>query len=280
LYEIRPTQFKGYGVFALRDIAPGTRLTSEKPILTALREPGVIDPVTIFEAFEILTPLQQSEFLKLYPAQKQTEYALQCMDDDLPKDLKDHVAKVTSIFESNAFRMGSEGRQNDQDVSLGGIFPIAARFNHSCTPNVAQTWNAAMHSLTMHTIRKIDAGEELCEGYVSLTEDQKTRQTRLGGYDFICTCEACDVESEAGKAREIRREKIRRFEEDLAFFTDQTEGPGRKTAGPLSNAMIKGQGDALGVVEQLEVLLKEEGLLGHDLLRWYIIASSLSLTVY
>jgi hypothetical protein len=269
LYEIRSTPEKGLGVFALRDIPSGTRLTSEKPILTALREPGVIDPVTIYESFEILTPVQQSTYLQLYPAPKQTEYALQCMDDDLPLELREHVAKVTSIFESNAFRMGSEGRQNDQDTCMAGVFPVAARFNHSCTPNVAQTWSAATSSLTMHSIRKIGIGEEICEGYVSLTEDRATRQKRLGGYGFLCTCEACDETSEAGKLREIRREKIRRLEEDLAFFTDQTEGSGRKASGPLSNAMIKGQDDALSVVGQLEVLLKEEGLVGHDLLRWY-----------
>jgi hypothetical protein len=191
------------------------------------------------------------------------------MDDDLPQELRNHVAQVTSIFESNAFRMGSEGRQNDQEVCMAGIFPVAARFNHSCTPNIAQTWNQSMGMLTMHSIRKIEAGEELCEGYVSLTEDRNTRQKRLGGYGFSCTCEACDVESEIGKAREVRRGSIRRLEEDLTFFTDQTEGQGRKTEGPLSNAMINGQEDALSVVEKLEVLLKEEGLTGHDLLRWY-----------
>jgi hypothetical protein len=269
LYEIRPTLAKGLGVFALREIPSGTRLTCEKPILTALREPGVIDPVTIYEAFETLTPVQQNTYLQLYPAPKQTEYALQCMDDDLPLELREHVAKVTSIFESNAFRMGSEGRQNDQDTCMAGVFPVAARFNHSCTPNVAQTWNAATNSLTMHSIRKIETDEELCEGYVSLTEDRTIRQKRLGGYGFVCSCEACDESTEGGKVRGGRREKIRRLEEDLAFFTDQTEGSGRKTSGPLSNAMVKGQDDALSVVERLEVLLIEEGLIGHDLLRWY-----------
>jgi hypothetical protein len=272
LYEIRATQSKGLGVFAVCDIPSGTRITGENPILTALREPGIIDPVTIYESFEILTPAQQLVYLQLYAAPKQTEYALQCMDDDLPRELRDHVAKVTSIFESNAFRMGSEGRQNDQEVHKAGIFAIAARFNHSCTPNLAQTWNQSMGMLTMHSIRKIEAGEELCEGYVSLTENRSTRQTRLGGYGFECTCEACDDQSEAGKAREVRREKIRRLEEDLTFFTDQTEGTGSRTEGPLSNAIVKGQEDALSVVEQLEVLLQEEGLVGHDLLRWYAFA--------
>jgi hypothetical protein len=237
--------------------------------LTAIREPGTIDPLTIYEAFELLTPLQQKEYLKLFPAPKQTDFALQCMDDDIPLEIRNHVAKVASIFESNAFRMGSEGRQNIDEEYRAGIFPIAARFNHSCVPNIAQTWNGSKGMLTLHSVCKIDAGEEMCEGYISLTDDRKTRQEKLAAYGFVCSCEACDARSEAGRIREERRDRIRRLEQGLSLFTDQTEG--RKALAPASksNAVVNGQDGALTTVEELERLLREEDLIGHDLLRWY-----------
>lgn len=185
------------------------------------------------------------------------------MDDDLPLEIRNFVAKVTSIFESNAFRLGDEGRQNEHKEYLAGIFPIAARFNHSCCPNVAQTWNGKMGMLTMHAIRRIEVGEELCEGYVSLTADRGTRQKRLAAYDFECTCEACEMGSE----REERRARIRRLENELETFNEQIEmGSGKNKSG--ESVKLK-QEDALGVVTELEGLLKEEGLVGHDLLRWY-----------
>ncbi|KAF2428905.1 SET domain-containing protein [Tothia fuscella] len=278
LYEIRPTESKGLGVFALRDILSGTRITAEKPLLIALREPGTIDPITVYEAFEELAPSQQQEYLRLYPAQKQTDFALQCMDDDLPVEIRNHVAKISSIFESNAFRLGSEGKQNIDEVHEAGIFPTAARFNHSCVPNIAQTWNRLIGMMTIHSVRLIKAGEELCDGYTSLTDDIRTRQARLAAYGFVCSCEACSVESLTGKTRELRREKIRKLEQSLSLFTEQTKSVAGKKLVSNGNEVVKRHEDVLKAVEELEGLLKEEGLVGHDLLRWYDYAAWYSAT--
>jgi len=66
----------------------------------------------------------------------------------------------------------------------------------------------------------------------------------------------------------------RRLEEDLAFLANRIRPSRPMKLGPLSPSVIKnGQEDALNVIEYLEHILKEEGLIGHDLGRWYSFAS-------
>jgi hypothetical protein len=261
LYSIKSALGKGLGVFASQAIPKGKRITCEAPLLTAPREPGTIDPLTTFEAFEVLSEADQKKYLALSASQIQTNHALACMDDDLPDDIRGHVAQVSSVFESNTFNIGDEDEETG--VVQGGIFPIAARFNHDCKPNVAQTWNERLGCLTIHAIRHIEPGEELCDSYVPLCQPSAARQDELRAYGFECQCSVCGLPSKELAKSDEQRGMVRRLGEDIQFFTRQRRG---SWLGPISPSMVKGtKDDPLNVVKYIEYLLTEEGLVGHDL---------------
>jgi hypothetical protein len=261
LYSIKPAQNKGLGVFATQGIQRGTRITCERPLLTAPREPGTIDPLTIYEAFEVLSPSNQKTYLALSASPIQTNHALACIDEDVPDDIRQHVAQIGSIFESNAFNIGDEDEETG--IVQAGIFPLAARFNHDCKPNVAQTWNENLNCLTLHAIRHIDEGEELCDSYVPLCQPSAARKEELRAYGFECECSVCGTSQEAVRKSDEQRSMIHRLGEDLDFYTKRKGG---SRLGPISPSLIKGdKDDPLNVVQYIEHLLEEEGLIGHDL---------------
>lgn len=273
LYKVTPIPNKGLGVIALQTIPAGTRITSEAPILKALREPDGIDPFPVYEAFEALPPSAQDEYSLLSASQNQIENALDCIDDDddLPEGLREWIAKIAAIFECNNFEIGTQSEVQDDGsvMTLAGVFPLAARINHSCRPNVAQTWNTEINQLTIHAIRDIQAGEELCDSYVLLLEDTETRQAGLDAYGFVCACEVCGGSEEERRLSDEKRLLIKRLGEDLTFLAERKTADRSTKLGPLSPSVVReGLEDPVNALEYLEVLLKEEGLVGHDLAQW------------
>ena len=166
---------------------------SELPLLKSLREPDGIDPFPVYEAFEVLSTEAQDAYSQLSASQNQIDNALDCIDEDVPDNLRQWVARIAAIFECNNFEIGaqSEVQEDGSLMTLAGVFPLAARVNHSCRPNVNQTWNSNLDQLTIHAIRDIEVGEELCDSYVLLLEDTQTRQVGLDAYGFVCGCEVC-----------------------------------------------------------------------------------------
>jgi hypothetical protein len=64
LIEIRDTEAKGLGVFALHDIEPGTILLSEAPLVTLIDTGSRVDPLDI--AVNLLSPSKKASFLSLH----------------------------------------------------------------------------------------------------------------------------------------------------------------------------------------------------------------------
>jgi hypothetical protein len=260
-------QTRGFGVFAKRDLPAGTRVTCEKPLLAAPREPGTIDPVTVFEAFDELSGKEKETYMALSAADIQTKHALACMDDDLDQGTRDYVAKISSIFESNSFNIGEE---DEDGVVMSAIFPLASRFNHECKPNVAQTWNENIKSLTIHAVRAVKEGEELCGSYVPLCRPSAARREELRAYGFECKCRVCcmadgtDIFQNTLRKSDRQRHAILRLGEDLNFYARRRRG---SLVGPTSAFLVNdaGKDDPLNVLGFIEKLLHEEGLLGHDL---------------
>ena len=232
--------------------------------MTAPREPGTIDPLTVYEAFDTLSPKDQETYMSLSASEVQTNHALACMDDDLDEEIRNQVARIGSIFESNAFNIGDEDEETG--IVQAGIFPIAARFNHDCCPNVAQTWNENLKCLTIHAIRHIEEGEELCDSYVPLCQPSALRKEELRAYGFDCACSVCGSKKfEDLQKSDKQRAMIHRLGEDLNFFARRRRG---SWLGPISPSLDKsGQDDPLNVLRYLEHLLQEEGLVGHDLVQ-------------
>lgn len=86
------------------------------------------------------------------------------------------------------------------DCYTDGLFPIAARFNHACSPlqNVAFAYNREKECLTL-TVRaeRITKGEELTISYGI----GRTPAELYVWYGFRCHCGACSGLSDKEVAR-------------------------------------------------------------------------------
>lgn len=87
----------------------------------------------------------------------------------------------------------------DITVGLGseqvgcGLYLEAAPVNHSCTPNVTQTFAFPGRTLSLRCTRPIRAGEEITIGITMLARPGRVRREKLkAGYFFDCRCERCN----------------------------------------------------------------------------------------
>jgi hypothetical protein len=77
-----------------------------------------------------------------------------------------------------------------------GIFGTPSYMNHSCRPNVLQTFlfqQGKPPSFYVTVFQDIEPNEEICISYTDTSCPKHIRRKRLNQeYYFLCTCEACD----------------------------------------------------------------------------------------
>lgn len=156
LYEIRHNTDKGRGVFATADIAQGTLILCEKPLLTLGPEDRVTDQESLQACLEAK--------IKALSAEKQQEvYSFRNIKPLATPPLR-------YIFEGNALPCGPESK-------IGGLYSVACLFNHSCIYNTNVSWDEESENLTIYAIRPILAGEEITIRY---KEDGPSESRRAG----------------------------------------------------------------------------------------------------
>ncbi|KAJ6544146.1 hypothetical protein B0H19DRAFT_1267449 [Mycena capillaripes] len=205
MYATGPSAVAGTGVFATEDIGCGESIIVERPFLMAVSQPpehvtdlATVGPMVfaIMDVFvvERLSPVEQIQMLRLFSADDST-YMIMSQNsipifDPLPGEYEGPHSVVC------------------RDIS---------RINHSCTPNVELTWDAASLSFTLHSNRRISKGEELFRSYENLFAPRSERVERfVTQYDFHCTCPSCSLPDEESK----KSDQIRRFiVDDLEKFT-------------------------------------------------------------
>jgi hypothetical protein len=122
-------------------------------------------------------------------------------------------ASLLSIFQNNCMEMGKGA----------GIFPNAARFNHSCHPNASFNWNASIQRETIHIIHDVKAGDQITISYCDMTHEKTLRAWELKHYGFSCDCPACirdDKEDADGFARKgvDRRYRIAELDQTTSYL--------------------------------------------------------------
>lgn len=176
-FEVADVEGKGSGLVAVRDIARGELLLAEAPAIVynsgveAAAAEGDTAP-TLAEAldakFATLPAAVQGDVMNLHDACVRTP-----------------EKSLEGIVYSNAFSRG--GPNFDAALCV-----IASRLNHSCMPNVDQSWDHDVGQVQVFASRDIAAGEELCNTYVDLFAPADQRQSvLLDRYRFRCTCPAC-----------------------------------------------------------------------------------------
>lgn len=168
LFEVRQSEGKGFGVFALDNISKGTVILSEQPVLRINKK---IHDITYDDA--------EAAFVKL--SQADQEKVLQLHEDH--KGLYD--SKFHRILRANAF--GQAGPSGEKTSTA--LFLQTSRFNHSCLPNASKIRNGIAAE------RDIQAKEEIFISYADdiyelLTAKQR-RVLQQRNYGFTCSCIAC-----------------------------------------------------------------------------------------
>lgn len=158
LVEIRDTEAKGLGVFALCDIVPGTILLSEAPLVTLIDTGSRADPLDV--AVNALSPHEKASFFSLHHFSRNKNESMS-----------------RSIVYSNGYSI-----QNDLAT---GVFETASRINHSCVPNSFYLWKESTGKMVFLNRFNLIEGEEVTVDY----GHKKKYLEKI--YGFECQCGGC-----------------------------------------------------------------------------------------
>ncbi|KAK8075204.1 hypothetical protein PG997_009867 [Apiospora hydei] len=154
-FEIRKSPLAGYGAFARKDLRWGQQILVEPELFHA-------DHVTLYDEFDKLTVGSQQAFKRM---------AAHCPYAGFDA--------VTSIFRTNSFNVGG---------GQAGIFLVAARFNHSCSPRNTVSYkfdedgDHGKRRIIFTMTQDVAAGTELTITYASCREELYSQ------WGFVCGC--------------------------------------------------------------------------------------------
>lgn len=280
MYEVRAAGVKGLGVFAKQLIPRGTRIFSERALLTISHGGEGAGAGSILGGLGRLTLLQRTTLLSLSGGAPSRDVAVLrwgqvawyrtleafvtlrarlvqliyrsgneksiIRNQSIALRINEHV-QILAIFRSNAFNIGRD-RQ--------AIFPSIARINHSCVPNAQGHFHEGLERLNIHATRDILDGEEVMINYLKETGVALRRQRQdklLEGYGFDCDCPACDVDSASGQVGE--RQRVEALSQ-LGKYAQEATASGassQNTEGELAMMMV------------MVMLFEKQGLTGRGL---------------
>eukprot|EP01006_Ploeotia_vitrea_P058140 TRINITY_DN68854_c0_g1_i1.p1 TRINITY_DN68854_c0_g1~~TRINITY_DN68854_c0_g1_i1.p1 ORF type:complete len:323 (+),score=27.17 TRINITY_DN68854_c0_g1_i1:51-1019(+) len=198
-FHIKPDAHGGFGWFAVRDLAPGTRLIREWPLFTydtyeslADKKAAVPDKKSVQDALDKLSEGQRNMFEELMDA---------------------HGGKAVhhGICETNGFALADH---------KAGIFPTLARVNHSCTPNARYQWKQHEKPpgvMDLYVDLPIKEGEEITISYCAEITPRDVRRDTLKKYQFECNCVACSLTGEAQQTSDSNRSRMREIRKNFAI---------------------------------------------------------------
>lgn len=216
LYVLQDVPGKGRGLVATQKILKGTRIISEKPILTytheALNEPNM--PQISAVICQQLAALSEHEWQR---------FDLMSHHEESPcKILKDHYIEIFISYSQCA----SPDFVGDQGLFLEGGFA-----NHSCDNNAQQNWNEYIQAQTIHAMRDIEKGEEITLCYIIRLQIRKARRKKLRNYPsfFDCLCDLCSLPPDASQQSDKNLTKL----EDLRVIMTRWFAAGLYQVSPL-----------------------------------------------
>ncbi|KAF4554163.1 SET domain-containing protein 6 [Elsinoe fawcettii] len=253
LLSLRPTPHAGLGLFASRRIPSGTRLICESPLVALSDMADLPDLISLVDS---LPPDRQEAFWALAAYKRRHEEvdwipAIRASYTGSSDGFDAHCDRVLHawlIYETNRFTVRSENGARDKM----GIFPLSARLNHSCTPNVFHRHNHLINRLTIQALRDIQEGEEVCTSYIDIVHPTQERRRLLRHWGFKCMCATC---VRPGSQSESRRKKL----EEMTRKMRKEEG--RRM---MMNWSEWEYAKALQAMEEMVGLMEEEGMVESD----------------
>lgn len=188
MYALQDIPGKGKGLVATKNIPKGTRILSERPVVT-IPEGQQSDKLLkrhISKQVEALDENERRSFLSLhniYP-------------------YKEDVEQFFGIIRTNALPIEENG--------IGGAILLeACRINHSCHNNARKHWNNRIGRHTVHALREITEGEEITIYYLGLDNIREVRRQKLQNkFGFLCSCSVCSLSTAESEENDQRLQKI------------------------------------------------------------------------
>ncbi|CZT45226.1 uncharacterized protein RSE6_05520 [Rhynchosporium secalis] len=313
MIEVRAAGVAGLGVFAKTLIPRGTRIFSERSLLTLHRN----KPSSFYPLLQRLSAHDRDVFMslsafrtretdvmrwavagvhtlhnafmsafglfgknKLTGSDSNSNSDLNSISCPKRTSLSDHVSAI-SIFRSNSFNIGqsptsmpvSQGSDASTSSISHALFPQTARINHSCLPNAQGNYNPATQKFNVHATRDIERGEEVKLNY--LMEEGGLRRSRMERLREGYGFDCKCPACDFGRVRGRRGEERRlKMVEKLKGFVVAMEGRGL-----LKEEMDK----EVEVERELEAtmayieLFESEGIAGRELSNMYMKAAELNL---
>ena len=189
-FEICSLGDKGKGVIAKRNLRKGELILQEPPLLILTRdELGTFSDADIEQRLSKLSEANQASFWNLFDAQ--------LFESSGRGSAKSRVL-------TNSYPVEDEIGQE-----AVAVFNTIARFNHSCVPNVHNSWDAETGIETICVTQDIEAGQELCTTYLDLFTKRQERQEQLSKrLRFQCTCEVCSLQGQMQEQSDARRARL------------------------------------------------------------------------
>ncbi|KAG6095262.1 hypothetical protein E4U30_002614 [Claviceps sp. LM220 group G6] len=199
-YALKDVPNKGKGLVAIRNIPRGTRILSEKPMITIPTGTTMEERRTLIcQQIDSLSNDQRHAFLSLHNVYP----------------FNDTAEQYVGIFRTN-------GLPTEQFPDEAAIFLEACRINHDCDNNAIHDWNKKIKRHTVHARRDIKEGEEVTLSYVWPLADRESRQRNLKEkFDFTCLCRVCSLPYEQSQEHDRKLGQIVRINALLEISKSQ-----------------------------------------------------------
>lgn len=176
----------GFAAFATQDIPRHTLILTEEPLISGDQ---VKNALALYEDNKSTSQDDDIMYLtnecNLDANQMQRIWQ---MHDQYVHTYDTPEKRLWGIIYSNAFY------STDKQFAPG-LYPTAARLNHSCSPNVGYEFNG--WSIRVYTTRFVPSGEELCDCYSDVVyyQAQQVRKVFFKiKFGFNCQCVLCRVD--------------------------------------------------------------------------------------
>lgn len=155
-----------FGLFAKKNIKPGTVILPEAPLYKA--EGTIADEEAAVDA---LSPTERILFDGLCG---------NCRCNNRPCE----ETAITRTWNSNSFAIAKV-------KEYSGLFYIASHSNHCCLPNCS--WDISVKGwIVVRAVQKIERGDETTISYFGATGSAEERRKLCeNNWGFCCACEAC-----------------------------------------------------------------------------------------
>lgn len=258
MFRVSHAGAKGFGVFATRPIARGTRIMADRILLSIDNEDA-----SVLDAAARLSAEDRHSLLGLSmndAKRKSLTYLATAAWGSFPS-LGDITQSrhLLNIFYNNNFSLsGTSGKR--------AVFLNVARLNHSCIPNAQGNLNTALpgRQFTIHALRAIGEGEEITISYLhdELAIRSARQQKLQEGYGFECACEICSIKDSGERHDQSHQRRLKIQEMLVAFSENQTVPADTSRELSLTKAVIEAY--------------EQEGLAGRELASLYLAAAGLA----